>query len=285
MSNSIYTSPKICKHCNKTDIELNINHNSKLFSNHVRWCNNTHERGTDKFISRCSCILCKKETTAQSLSQHLAKHDKQKIVKSFCLQCNGPIYNNENKFCNQSCAAKYNNVRKDYTTFKSGPNPGQYKKPPYTKISWCTICNKPHTRQGKTCSDDCYKQQLSYSIKLAIQNGHNPNDNRGRGKRSYMEISFDKWLKDNYPLLQYNIEHPFKRLDMIKTYFVDFYFPSLSLIIELDGSQHKNTIEYDTERDNYIMTIYDVNIIRVSHKEYQNQSKIELIRSLLGLAR
>jgi very-short-patch-repair endonuclease len=82
--------------------------------------------------------------------------------------------------------------------------------------------------------------------------------------------------------LQYNTEHPFKRHDVIKTYFVDFYFPSLDLIIELDGTQHKNTVEYDTDRDNYIMTNYNVNIIRVSHKEYQAMTKLELIKSLLG---
>ena len=53
-------------------------------------------------------------------------------------------------------------------------------------------------------------------------------------------------------MLEVIIEQPFPRLDIIKTYFGDFYFPSLYLLIELDGTQHLKTIEYDIERDNYL---------------------------------
>jgi very-short-patch-repair endonuclease len=119
-------------------------------------------------------------------------------------------------------------------------------------------------------------------MKLAIANGYNPKLNRGRGKRSFLELSFDNWLTITHPSLKFISECPFKRFDYTKTYFADFYFPDLSLIIELDGTQHKNTIEYDNERDNYISTNYNVQLIRISHKEYVNKTKLELINSVLS---
>ena len=109
-----------------------------------------------------------------------------------------------------------------------------------------------------------------------------PNKNRGRHKRSYLEISFSNWLAQNFPSIIYKCEHSFKRFDTVKTYFADFYFPNQNLIIELDGTQHKNTVEYDNERDKYIMDNYNVQIIRLSHQEYQSKSRINEIKLLLG---
>jgi hypothetical protein len=38
-----------------------------------------------------------------------------------CKECSTPVTKRDNIFCNRSCAAKYNNRSKDYSTFKSGP--------------------------------------------------------------------------------------------------------------------------------------------------------------------
>jgi very-short-patch-repair endonuclease len=84
-----------------------------------------------------------------------------------------------------------------------------------------------------------------------MSNGFNPNLNRGRNKKSF---------------------------------FGDFYFPKLNLLIELDGSQH-NTEEamiYDIERDQHIKNCYQTQIIRISQKEYKDKSKLELIKTLLS---
>lgn len=130
----------------------------------------------------------------------------------------------------------------------------------------------------------CGTKYLSLRIRESIATGiFNPRNNRGRHKRSYMETSFEQWLTKNCPNLEVIIEQPFPRLDIIKTYFGDFYFPSLSLLIELDGTQHLKTIEYDIERDNYIKDNYHVQIIRISHKEYQTNSKLELVKQLLEI--
>lgn len=270
-----------CKHCNKSSLDLNLDPSLKQqFSNHVRWCQ-SNERGIRKFISLCSCIICKKELTIQNLHSHSQTHFKS--VKSECIQCNEPIYSN-NKFCSQSCAGTYNNIHRNPLS-KRGPSkgtPSNRIKICYTKIQVCPICRKYHTRKGKSCSLICQRILLSKSIRLAIQNGHCPNKNRGRGKKSYLETSFDSWLKQYYSG-QYHIEHPFKRFDVLKTYFADFYFPDKNLIIELDGTQHKKTIEYDQDRDLYISTTYGINIIRISHNEYVTKTKIDLVKSVLNI--
>ena len=230
-----------------------------------------------KFQLYCTCTVCKSKISTQNLNAHFkSKH----TIKSYCLQCNAPIYNKDKKFCNTSCAAKYTSSRKDYSNIKSGPKKGF--KPLYTKVKQCVICNKFHARYGQTCSDKCYKELLSNKLKLSIANGYNPNLNRGRGKRSFLEQSFDNWLQLNN-VLHYHTEYPFKRFDYTKTYFADFYFPDKNLIIELDGTQHKNTVDYDTNRDEYISLHYNVQILRISHKEYVNKVKLLLIMSLLNI--
>ena len=119
-------------------------------------------------------------------------------------------------------------------------------------------------------------------MKQAISNGYDPKKNRGRGKKSYLEISFEKWLNTHFPSIEYIPEYPIKRQDMLKTYFGDFYFPSKNLIIELDGTQHNNTTEYDQGRDTYITETYGIQVFRISHKEYINQSKIDVVINMLS---
>jgi len=46
----------------------------------------------------------------------------------------------------------------------------------------------------------------------------------------------------------------FNRQKIIGNYIVDFYVPSLSLVIEIDGWSHKYKEEYDFQRDNYLKT-------------------------------
>lgn len=119
-------------------------------------------------------------------------------------------------------------------------------------------------------------------MRSRIYNGFNPNNNRGRNKKSYMEKSFEEWL------IKHNVnnflpEEPFPRLDITKTYFADFYFPDKKLIIELDGTQHNQTIIQDQIRDNYITNTYGIRIIRITWYEYKNKLKIDEIKNLLGI--
>jgi len=58
----------------------------------------------------------------------------------------------------------------------------------------------------------------------------------------------------------------FNRQKVIGNYIVDFYIPSLSLVIEIDGCSHNNKEEYDFERDKYLKS-FDLNIIRIPDAE------------------
>ena len=258
-----------------------------------------------KFQLYCSCLTCKLHISAQNIQAHFQSKHIPKIFTNHCLHCTELISDNT-KFCCRSCAAIYNNARKDYTKFKSGPPKTATKESkalqrknnirtytrrtngekiaiaPFTRIKPCIICGKFHSGSRQSCSAECKNKLLSQSIKKAIYKGHDPNKNRGRGKRSWLETSFVEWLDSNQ-VTNYLTEKPFKRLDMTKTYFADFYFPDKKLIIELDGTQHNKTIVYDQERDSYIKSTYGVSIIRISHKEYQRKSRIDEIKLLLDI--
>lgn len=193
----------------------------------------------------------------------------------------------KNKFCGNSCSAKFNNLKRNYEIIKTGPKKGfkstniLTKKPSFTKIKPCCLCKKYHAKLGKTCSTICHKKLLSNLVKERINNGWNPNFNRGRHKKSFLEISFQDWLDINYPNVNYICEHPFKNLQNGKTFFADFYFPYLKLIIELDGTQHTKTKFQDAIRDEYIFLTYNIRTLRITHSEYQAKSKIELVKNLL----
>jgi len=119
---------QICKHCH-TEF-------SSMPKNHVRWCNRTN-RSTQQFQPICSCIICKKEMTSSNLHRHILTHN----IKCYCKNCNATIYTLNKKFCNSSCAAKYNNSKKDYTKIKTGPKKQikpKENKLPFTKIYLCT---------------------------------------------------------------------------------------------------------------------------------------------------
>lgn len=55
----------------------------------------------------------------------------------------------------------------------------------------------------------------------------------------------------------------FRRQHVIKPYIVDFYCHEISLVIELDGSQHgmDDAIEYDAERTKFLEAL-DLRIVR-----------------------
>lgn len=281
-----------CQICNETFSK------GVLLSNHIRW---KHKPKTDTslFQPKCSCVICKKEIIIQGLSQHFNKHFKKPKI---CPECNSE-HHKEGKFCSHSCASTYNNKNRDKSVYEkiseknkisnkeksSGCipwNKGNSKernikgvKFPYTKLSICTVCSKYHTRSGKTCSDECYKIQLSKSVR---ESGYDFAKNRGRHKKSYLEESFENWLISN----RYNnfiTEHKFKNFHEKKVYYADFYFPDRNLIIELDGSQHKDTKIQDEYRDNYISTQYGIDVIRITHKEYRLKSRIEEIKELLEI--
>ncbi|MEK7669281.1 MAG: endonuclease domain-containing protein [Patescibacteria group bacterium] len=62
-------------------------------------------------------------------------------------------------------------------------------------------------------------------------------------------------------------------------YILDFFCPEIRLVIELDGEQHKDTKEYDKERELFLKD-KDINVIR-----FWNNEVLENIENILNIIR
>lgn len=233
------------------------------------------------------------------LGSKIAKKNAQQIQNQYlenpkkCKQCNTTLTYEQrhNKFCSTSCSASFHNkYRKGITLNKSvkqkiSNSVRKFNKenpyPKYSKISFCCVCNVViQNKIVKTCSPECKSTLLSNNITERIK--QNRRSNYRRDKRSYLEESFETWLLDNNISLKYETEYTIKNHITEKWYFVDFYFPEINLIVELDGKQHEKPKhkEADKLRDEYITNNLHINVFRISYDEYQAGSKINQLLHL-----
>jgi very-short-patch-repair endonuclease len=61
----------------------------------------------------------------------------------------------------------------------------------------------------------------------------------------------------------------FDRQKIIGNYIVDFYCPTLGIIIEVDGSSHDDKIEYDEIRDEYLKGL-GLSVIHILDRDIKN---------------
>lgn len=209
-----------------------------------------------------------------------------------CKECGSNIQfeNRENLFCGRSCAVSHSNKRR-------GPRPSECNEKISRSLQGrrsakivvpirCTICESYHVMSGKTCSSYCKNVLVSQSIRKAHEEGrHLGNKYRSRINPSYMERTFKEWIDENFPEVEYETEKSvsiYVEGEYYKTFYLDFYFPHLNVCIELDGSQHKDMIEYDNARDDLIKEYYDIDVVRISHEEYQQKTKVRMVCDLLS---
>ena len=219
-----------------------------------------------------------------------------------CTHCNEPT-RKDLKFCNKSCAAKHNNKnRKMSAESKAIISKKLVGREPATKgkvlhegkfVEYdsvlnltskykCVFCSKTLSfkmRDKKTCSETCYRQHISMIHSERLKNPEN-RKNYGRGKKSYLETSFEEWLKSN-DFNNYQIEYHFYNKILNKNYYVDFIFEDRKLIVELDGTQHRKTVESDRIRDEYLTSL-GYRVIRITYKEYRNKTRINEILEILA---
>ena len=259
--------------------------------------------------NQISCIQCHKIFSTKSFHTHYQRiHDQSQsnyanqtvnavagaikkaeerkqlylLTPTTCIHC-GKAHSYESrksKFCSHSCAASYTNSRKDYSKIKPGPAKGT-KPPgflPYTKIKQCEVCGKFHPGSGKSCSKECKSKILSIATNKRMDNGWNPQEHRNKSKPSFLERSFADWLK-TIDFSDYVKNKTFRCGQ--KIYYGDFYFPDKNLLIELDGKQHKDCIEYDSQRDIDILYHHNVTTLRISYDEFKAKTKIDLVLSLI----
>lgn len=58
----------------------------------------------------------------------------------------------------------------------------------------------------------------------------------------------------------------FRRQHAFGKYIVDFYCPALKLVVEIDGSQHEDNQNYDTERTKYLGS-FGITVLRFWNNE------------------
>ncbi len=112
------------------------------------------------------------------------------------------------------------------------------------------------------------KQKISKARTEWLKNPYN-RKNLGRHKRSWMELTFESYLKENN-IIGWDTEVHFWNEELRKNYFPDFIFESKKLIIELDGTQHRKTVEQDTIRDTWFNT-KGYKVIRIPVEEFKKR--------------
>lgn len=196
---------------------------------------------SSKFQLKCSCIICKQETTIQSLKAHITKHH-----TNTCKHCN-TIIDSQNTFCNQSCAATFNNLARSEIVYENqsrtmrerGHMPPQ--RPRTYHNTKCVICSTPiQSKKGnapkKTCSTTCYSKHLS---NMAIKSGRGGSMVKPityRHKNGF-DVSLDSsWeLKLAQQLDEHNVQWERGATFTLSTgrrYTPDFYLPEYGIYID-----------------------------------------------------
>ena len=194
--------------------------------------------------------------------------------KNFCLECGARIPARK-KFCNSSCAAKYNNrrrtlseekkrkisesVRKHWELFpenRADVIKGWHKENYLERHTFtCKNCGKiffSKNLHAKFCCPKCARDNEDTKVKIRtkvnerIKNG-TFSGWKSRNIRSYPETFWEGVLKNNNITF---IPEDFST----KKYFLDFLIEKNGnkIDLEIDGKQHKERKEHDIERDKFL---------------------------------
>ena len=100
----------------------------------------------------------------------------------------------------------------------------------------------------------------------------------------FRSVSQSRYHPTVYFIREYAIKSHDENGKYLKTFFGDFFFPELHLVIELDGTQHNKTIDYDKDRDQRILKEHGIYVYRISHNEYMKCQKLDIVNQLMLLA-
>lgn len=162
-------------------------------------------------------------------------------------------------------------------------NKNKFSKVLFKKCLMCeNIVLISYKKRSQTCSKACQSKIMSIKASERLRDPNFRKDRYGRHKMSYMEKSFMEWL-DSKNIIHEHEKHFFNH-EINKHYFTDFYFENLKLVIELDGTQHRKTIEKDMIRDEFLTRVHGLTVVRVTHKQYIKKERLEEIKTLLGVS-
>jgi very-short-patch-repair endonuclease len=168
------------------------------------------------------------------------------------------------------------NSGRDYVeTYKNLPNETKDKmswSKGLTKDTAPSLARPQFIGRKWGCSLTGHTEQSKQKISVARTNWLKNHDNRknlGRHKRSWMELTFESYLKENN-ITRWDTELHFWSDELRKNYFVDFIFEDKKLIIELDGTQHIKSVEHDAVRDTWFSS-KGYEVVRIPVAEFKRR--------------
>lgn len=257
-----------------------------------------------KSCAGANALKTEKAKTSRKIAYDKRKKetwDKRSIKQ--CIICNTELTYPQTKTCSDVCQKLYlSRANSKPMTEQRRQNISDgvqqylksigYKKKT-TKI--CNHCEKEFTPKSNEsyCSEQCKQQlklktskKISIALKKAFKEGrHLGNQYRNRTNKSFLERSFIDYINHNYANLEYEFNKPIRILNeqnqYIKCFYIDFYFPKQNIGIELDGSQHEQNKSYDFDRDKTIKNLKNIDIIRITYKEYMSKERKYEIDNIL----
>lgn len=229
----------------------------------------------------------------KSLARGEETRRKYAELPCLCQECNSPLSfeQRHNKFCSHGCSATFNNSRrkhKEETKEKISKSRKANKKPQTVYSMVCETCNTTFVskrKQVRFCSRRCVNVFNSHRQKQYALLHPELTYRRSPYRQSYLERSFEGWLQTRGVVKGrkgFLTEVWFRDKQNKKIYRADFVFPQQRLVVELDGTQHQQTVALDNKRDS-VLRSRGWNVVRVTHKEYKNKTKLPLIEQLLSI--
>ena len=231
---------KKIKEIDLEEIKQVIN-NSKTLAEILRkleWHDNTSNRN---FIKK---IICENNINISHLKEQMTKDKYLKNIK-YCKYCGKelPYEKRENKFCNSSCAASYNNK--------------QLSEQKDLNHSYCLNCNKEITKGTRfcntTCSSEYKRKQYIERWKKGEESGLRGKDNIATAVRKYI---FEKH-NNSCELCGWNKINPYTGLVPLQIHHIDgdctnnkednlqLLCPNCHSLTENFGSRNKNCTRID----------------------------------------
>lgn len=263
-----------------------IQTNWRRSKNKILYCTNLCSKTVDKETKEC--LTCNKIFT---VSKDNSKDQKRKFCSNSCsvttnntLRAKEKVKKTSFKVRKQKLSktikqkVKYKIEKKSYRYIYTEIFIKKHKL--LTFYSECKICQKILKGKNKKlsiCSKECFTnrmKQVHLEKPHLILNRSNP--------ESYLEKSFREYIESlGYIKDDTFIQEKSWTLLSGKRYISDFYFPSLKLIIEMDGKQHEQTVKEDSIKDNSLLEEFNIKTLRITHKEWKHKIKQDILHSLL----
>ena len=230
-----------------------------------------------------------------------------------CRQCNTSLAYDVrlNKFCSRSCSATHaNNNRSDESRKQQGISLSatkqahcMYPRQPkelrkvkdkitqleYTKVSQCKMCSKFFAGTKKTCSTECYKQNLSEVAKKNTALGGNKN-NKAHGwyesltaGRVWLESSYEHTVAVDLDKNQIHWSRPaYLKYGANRKYYADFYLNDYDVYLD---PKNDYLIPLDTPKIEQVMCENKVTVLILTKDQLSWASIYKMLGVRLELTR